>query len=263
MSSKTVYHKGMLLPDITARLSSPLQTREFDAVDIAVNGLQVSRARQEVHRVAFAVDASMASFERAAAAQADLLFVHHGLLWGRPAPITGALFGRLKYLLEHDLALFAAHLPLDAHPQLGNNAGLARRIGLQDLQPFGEYRGICIGWMGSLPEAKTLEEIETLLFDSTGSALGVLPFGPSAIRRVGIVSGGLPKAAAEAAGGGLDLFITGDASHEIYHECLEAGISVIFGGHYQTETWGVRAVREHVKAWTGLATTLIDMPTGL
>jgi len=94
MSSKTVYHKGMLLPDITDRLSTILEIRQFDAVDVALNGLQVSRAEQEVRQVAFAVDASMASFERAAAAQADLLFVHHGLFWGKPASITGVLFRR-------------------------------------------------------------------------------------------------------------------------------------------------------------------------
>jgi len=136
-------------------------------------------------------------------------------------------------------------------------------MGLRDVQPFGEYRGIHIGWMGSLPEEKTLEEIEALLFDSRDSSLAVLPFGPSTVRTVGVVSGGLPKAAAEAAARGLDLFITGDSSHEIYHECLEAGINVVFGGHYQTETWGVKAVREHVKSWKGISTTLIDVPTGL
>jgi dinuclear metal center YbgI/SA1388 family protein len=253
----------MLLPDIVDRLSALLDIPEFDSVDTALNGLQVSRNRQEVRNVAFAVDASMAGFERAAAARADLLFVHHGLFWGKPAPVTGVLFRRLKYLLERDMALFAAHLPLDVHPELGNNAALAGRLGLQETRPFGQYRGIRIGWMGSLAEEKTLEETAALLFDSPDSCLGVLPFGPPAIRTVGIVSGGLPKAAAEAADLGLDLFVTGDSSHEVYHECLEAGINVIFGGHYQTETWGVKAAKERVDRWKGLTTSLIDVPTGL
>lgn len=253
----------MQLSEFTDRMVDLLRIPEFEKIDVALNGLQVSRRKKEVHKVALAVDASMAAFQRAAGAQADLLFVHHGLFWGKPMPVEGNLYARLKYLMDKDLALFAAHLPLDTHPELGNNIGLARLLGLQGIEGFGEYRGIRIGWKGSLAHEKTIEEIENLVCGTGGSCLGALPFGPEKIRTVGIVSGGLPKAAGEAISEGLDLFITGDSSHEIYHECLEAGISVLFAGHYNTETWGIKALKKHMESWEGLDTVMIDAPTGL
>lgn len=231
--------------------------------DVALNGLQVTNSREEVNRAAFAVDACLESIRRAAQWKADLLFVHHGLFWGQPLALTAGHYQRIRELLSMDCALYAVHLPLDMHPELGNNAGLARRLGLRDLEPFGQYKGQKIGWKGELPEEKSLEEVAALAFGGRRAALGLLPFGPEAIRRVGIVSGGAADEALQAIEEKLDLFITGEASHTVYHACLEGRINVIFGGHYLTEVWGVKLLSEKLQAESGLEAVFLDIPTGL
>jgi dinuclear metal center YbgI/SA1388 family protein len=211
--------------------------------------------------VAFAVDACLESIRRAAEWKADLLFVHHGLFWGKPLAVTGGHYQRLRALIETNLALYAVHLPLDMHPELGNNAGLARRIGLQQLEPFGEYKGMKIGYRGRVAEEMTLEQVVRLCCGEQG--INVLPFGPENISTVGIVSGGAADEAYQAIDERLDLFITGDADHTIYHHCLEGRINVIFGGHYLTETSGVILLAEKLEKETDLKTIFLDIPTGL
>jgi putative NIF3 family GTP cyclohydrolase 1 type 2 len=161
-----------------------------------------------------------------------------------------------------DCALYAVHLPLDAHPTLGNNACLARRLGLREVEPFGEHRGVKIGCRGELPEALNLERVASLCCGAH-PPLGLLPFGPQSIRTVGIVSGGASQDALQAIDQGLDLFITGEPSHTVYHACLEAGINALFGGHYLTEVWGVKSVGEWLAKEHGLQTCFLDIPTGL
>jgi dinuclear metal center YbgI/SA1388 family protein len=192
-----------------------------------------------------------------------MLFVHHGLFWGSSVALTDRLYQRIRYLIENDLALYAVHLPLDAHPELGNNAGIARRLHLESVQPFGEYQGVKIGFKGILSENLNLEQIEAKLLGRPGAGLGKLPFGPERIATVGIVSGGDARAVHQAISEDLDLFITGDASHEIYHDAMEAGISVLFGGHYRTEVWGISEVARYLREQKNLETQLIDVPTGL
>jgi dinuclear metal center YbgI/SA1388 family protein len=205
----------------------------------------------------------MESFERAHSAGADLLFVHHGLFWGEASPIRGTLYRRIRFLLEKDMALYAVHLPLDAHPRLGNNAGIARELQLEEIEPFGEYKGVKIGFKGGFSESRKLEHVEHILCGDHGGCLGKLPFGPTDIRTVGIVSGGAPEVVGEAIATGLDLYITGDASHTIYHQSLEGGINVIFGGHYRTEVWGIRELAIHLEENFDIETQLLDIPTGL
>jgi dinuclear metal center YbgI/SA1388 family protein len=236
---------------------------ELTGVDSSLNGLQVAGSREEIRRVALAVDASLETFRRAAEWTADLLFVHHGLFWGREQAVTGGRYRRLRFLIESGLALYAVHLPLDMQPEFGNNAGLARRLGLRGLEPFGTYRGQRIGFKGELESALSLSEVAALLGEGDARTLGQLPFGPERSRRVGIVSGGAADEVLEAIEQGLDLYITGDASHTVYHACLEGGINVIFGGHYATEQWGVRLLGEKLARETGLETCFIDLPTGL
>ncbi|MBN1696955.1 MAG: Nif3-like dinuclear metal center hexameric protein [Spirochaetales bacterium] len=249
---------------------------EFDAVmhellqidlvrgtDASLNGLQVGRKEKEIQKVAFAVDASLQSFEQAAREDADLIFVHHGLLWSKQERIVGNLYKRLAFLAGRDLCLYAVHLPLDMHPELGNNIGIAKRLGLASPEPFGSYKGVKIGFKGRFETRKTIDEITDLLLSKKENRPFVLPFGPEKIETVGIVSGGDPKSALQAIEEELDLFITGDASHEIYHECLEAGLNVIFAGHYLTEVWGVKQVAEYLKKNTDLETLVLDIPTGL
>jgi dinuclear metal center YbgI/SA1388 family protein len=231
--------------------------------DTSLNGLQVGREDKEITKVACAVDASLESFRQAVQHEADLLFVHHGLLWSKQKRITGNFYKRLSFLMKSDLCLYAVHLPLDMHPELGNNIGIAKCLELQSPEPFGMYHGIKIGYKGSFSREKSLDEIVDILLCKKESCPGILPFGPGKIKTAGIVSGGDPKAVLQAIEEGLDLFITGDASHEVYHESLEAGINVIFAGHYRTEVWGIKQVAQYLGSETDLATIVLDIPTGL
>lgn len=231
--------------------------------DSALNGLQVGRIKQDILKVAFAVDACLETFERAAQWGADLVFVHHGLFWGRDLPITGSHYKRLKTLMDNDIALYAMHLPLDMHPEVGNNGVMAKILGLQKLKPFGEYKGTKIGFMGNLPEAEPLKDIVAKLFGGFENTLKVLPFGPEMVQSIGMVSGGGAMETYQAIEKNLDLYITGDASHTLFHPSQEGEINVIFGGHYATEIWGVQTLCEKLYEETGIDTLFIDVPTGL
>ncbi len=253
----------MLLRNLDTFLKEFLEIESFSQIDASLNGLQVGRPDKEVRRVAFSVDAALETMQRAVEAKADLLVVHHGLFWGQAEAIVGPRFERMRTLIENDLCLYAVHLPLDAHLEVGNNAVMAKRLGLREIEPFGRYHGRFVGCKGQLPDDKTIREVAEALFTSAENALALLPFGTEGIRSVGIVSGGAPRNVSEAIEEGLDLFITGDASHTIYHEALEAGINVVFGGHYATETWGVRRLADLLSEKYGVETIEIDVPTGL
>ncbi|HAK45424.1 MAG TPA: Nif3-like dinuclear metal center hexameric protein [Spirochaeta sp.] len=258
----------MKLSEIDAYYRGLMQIDELERIDVSMNGIQVAAgegepAGVEIGRIAFAVDACMESFERAAEAGAGMLLVHHGLFWGRPLRIDGTHYKRLKFLIENNISLYAAHLPLDMHPEFGNNAGMCESLGITEPEPFGDYHGVKIGFKGRLPEACSIEEILDKLGLSADRALSVLPFGPKDIKNVALVSGGAPDEVYQAMDEEADLYITGDASHQIYHPCLENGINLICGGHYHTETWGVRLLSERTRTDLGLETVFIDIPTGL
>ncbi|WP_455382566.1 Nif3-like dinuclear metal center hexameric protein [Salinispira pacifica] len=253
----------MKLEQLDAYFRSILPIEDMVSSDSSLNGIQVGRADLEVEKVAFCVDACLESYRRTVDQGAQLLFVHHGIYWGRVEPVTGPNYERMRTLISNDVALYAAHLPLDMHGEFGNNAQMAKALELRDREPFGLYRGTPIGWKGTLPREMSIEEITRLLFHEPSAVLGTLPFGPSRIRTVGIVSGGAPHEVDQAIEQGLDLYITGESTHTVYHKCLEAGINVIFGGHYLTEVWGVQAVARKLEADTGLSTCFIDLPSGL
>jgi dinuclear metal center YbgI/SA1388 family protein len=252
----------MRCADLYAYLDRLFDFRRWAEKDGNASGLQVARQGGEVARVAFAVDACLESIEAAGAAGAQVLVVHHGLLWGKEQPLTGTLYRRVRRLCELDVALVGIHLPLDAHPEVGNNRGIMRALGIDDPQPFGLYKGVAIGWKGVLPRPMALAEVAAAATGG-GAPIRVLASGPDPVRSVAAVSGGAPGEVRQAIAEGLDCYITGDASHAIVHEAREAGISLVFGGHYQTETWGVRQLAERLAQDTGLATTFIDLPTGL
>ena len=235
----------------------------FARLDDSLNGIQVGRSAGAISTVAFAVDACAQTIERARDGGAQVLFVHHGLFWGKPVPIQGAMLGRLSSLLSADMALYACHLPLDAHPELGNNAVLAAMLGLTDIEPFGEYHGVAIGCKGRLPVPITVDEALHRIMPSGDAARLVLPFGPAAVSSVAIVSGGAPFEALEAIAQGIDLYITGEPSHSIYHQVEEAGLNFVAAGHYATEVHGVKAVARRVERDLGLKTFFIEYPTGL
>lgn len=252
----------MTIAELDRWMQNTFAPDAFSRIDSSQNGLQVARRGTEIRRIATAVDAAMDVFDAAVAWDADLLFVHHGLFWGREQVVTGPHYARLARLLEADLALYAMHLPLDAHLELGNNAVMAEVLGLREVSPFGLIRGIPIGVEGKLAEPTGVDAIVDRLFGAE-TPLAVLPFGPSQIRSVGIISGGAPLEVDQAIDLGLDLYITGDANHIAYHRCREAGINAIFGGHYATETFGVQRVAERLARDFSVETRFLDVPTGL
>ncbi len=258
----------MLLSGIDRYFRGLMEIDRLEKTDISMNGIQVGAGNGnadnvEVKKAAFAVDACMETFERAAELGADLLVVHHGLFWGRPVQVDGAHLRRLRYLFDNNIALYASHLPLDIHPEFGNNAGICSALGIIEPEPFGEYHGIKIGYKGRLSPALSMDEILERLGLTFDRALSVLPFGPEQISIVAVVSGGAANDVYQAIDEKADLYITGDASHAIYHPCLENGINLICGGHYNTETWGVRLLSERTASDLEIETVFIDVPTGL
>jgi len=256
-------------------MSNELTTAKLDAFfrgfldfekfadDSSLNGIQVDNDGSPVRKIAFGVDAVMSTFEHAAAIGAGALFVHHGLFWGAPARLTDNLRRRIKFLLDHNICLFGVHLPLDHHPEFGNNAVMAKLLGLENIEPFGVYHGKKIGCKGTFSAPVTIEEAVKKINFMNRPAVGIFPFGKKECLNAAVVSGGGFDNVRDAIEENVDLFITGECAHFNYHECLEAKLNMIAGGHYNTEVWGVRAVMDHCAAKLGIDTEFIDNPTGL
>jgi dinuclear metal center YbgI/SA1388 family protein len=225
-------------------------------VDHCPNGLQVQGATEVTH-LATGVSASVELFERAIAAGAQLIVTHHGLFWeGDDARVVGALRDRLRVLLAADVSLASYHLPLDAHPTIGNNALIAAGLGLEDRQPFGRYGGREIGVRGRFPDdGVTAAELVARVAELTAREPLARPGGPPLIRSVGIVSGGGGRSVQEAASAGLDAFITGEAEEWASAIARELSIHFIAAGHHATETFGVRALGEHLSTRFGVTHT--------
>lgn len=239
-----------------------LPMEEFTRADSAINGIQIGDESQEIHKIAFAVDASVATLNKAHSLKADMLFVHHGLFWGQPLAIKGNHYKRVHSAISKGISLYAVHLPLDQSRELGNNIAVARELNLLDVEPFGSYKGLEIGWKGRLPEPKSCDAIVRRLYGDY-QGVNLLTFGKDPVETVAIVSGGAAWEVAQAVEQGIDLFITGEPSHQTYHFCLEQKINVLAAGHYNSETFGVKAVAEKVENELHLETAFIDIPTGL
>jgi dinuclear metal center YbgI/SA1388 family protein len=249
------------LPSVVHYLDELLAPDEFPG-DASLNGLQVEGSRR-VERIALAVDACETSIRRAVRLKADILIVHHGLFWGETRPLTGILARRVGLLLTNGLSLYAAHLPLDAHAEIGNNARLAALLSIAEPHPFGRYRGAAIGLYGRLPREIGIRSLAAALRRKLGSRTSTFSFGPPRIRTLGIVSGGGAFLAQEAARRGCDALLTGETSHSAYHTAREAKISLVHAGHYATETLGLKALGARMRADLGLPAKFIDVPTGL
>lgn len=250
----------MRITHLITYLNRLLRVAEIE--DSSMNGLQVEGA-EEVSRVAFAVDACQAAFDKAAAQGAQLLIVHHGLFWDKPIFLAGPHYRRIKTLLKANLALYAAHLPLDYHPKLGNNAELARLLRLKNRRPFGLYRKMFLGVSGELAKPLPVETVARQLARATGQPIvRVLKNGPKLVRRVGCISGGAAKMLDQVAAAGLDTYVTGETAHSAFHEAAELRLNVIFGGHYATEILGLKALARRIKAKFNLQTVFLDLPTG-
>jgi dinuclear metal center YbgI/SA1388 family protein len=237
-----------------------LRLGEFQDWDGAVNGLQVEN-RGRVTRIAAAVDASRATIRKAASAGANLLLVHHGLFWSPTHPWTGPRYDLIRMLIEHDTAVYSAHLPLDAHPKLGNNAQLCAALDLHRLQPFFPAKGRLIGLRGESNIRR--EELCQRLRKATGEEVKLIPGGPTRCRRIGVVTGGAGGDLLLAANAGVDTFVTGEGPHWTFAAAEDAGINVLYGGHYATETFGVRALAAHLARKFSLPWLFVDHPTGL
>jgi len=250
------YHDNMKLKEFSNKLSSLLNMEAFDGVDVSLNGLQCGDENANIEKVAFAVDANMQSIEKAIENKANMLFVHHGMFWGKPFAITGYHYDKLKALLDNNLAVFACHLPLDAHLEFGNNAQMAKRLNLEDIKPFSLYKGLYVGVKGSFHEPVTTSSIlETL---GIRNSVRTMVIGKDKkIKNIAIVSGDGAFDMYEALDDGLDALITGEARYSIYNDCVEAGFTMLCLGHYETETFGVKAVMQEVSKM-GLETCFID-----
>jgi dinuclear metal center YbgI/SA1388 family protein len=230
--------------------------------DYGENGLQVEGA-EDIDLLAFAVDTNRQTIEGAIQAGAGILVVHHGLFWGKPLPIVGPHRKRVQALLMAGCSLYACHLPLDRHPEIGNNVQLARLLGLSVTGGFAETFGFSIGVVAQAPEGMSCADLVQGLGQATGGKPLLLSGGPPEVRRVAILSGGGAGEIPLVAQAGCDTFITGETSHSYYHDAAEYGINVIYGGHYATETVGVRALAVHLSHKFDLPTVFIDRPTGL
>src|SRR5437660_1670996 len=220
----------MQLGELVTYLDAYLRVGEVPDAPHALNGLQVTKTG-DVGRLAAAVDLCEATVRMAVEQRSDLLLVHHGLFWGGPKPLTGPAYRRVAGLVQNNVALYSAHLPLDLHPEVGNNAVLARQLGVTLRGGFGTEYGVA--------------------------------FGPERVRRVGIVTGGAGSMIGQARAAGLDTYITGEGAHHTFFDAEELGVNVFYAGHYATETVGIKALAEHLCAKFGLPWTFLDHPTGL
>jgi dinuclear metal center YbgI/SA1388 family protein len=248
-----------------SRLDARLRTEDFADVDASANGLQVGGEDGTVEHVAFAVDAAAETIDGAAEAGADLLVTHHGLIWDGIARLTGRQFDLVRRLVEADLGLYVSHLPLDAHTELGNAAGVADLVGVVEREPFGTMGHEHVGLAGRATELTDVESVADRLatqLDLGDGSVRTLPFGPDRIEEVAIVTGSGADWLPEAIDRGVDAFVTGEGKQQVYHEAKEAGVSVVLAGHYATETFGVRSLESLADEW-GVETTFLRAPTGL
>lgn len=248
------------LSSIVAYCDRVLRTAEVRDYDQAVNGLQVENDGR-VRRIAATVDASLATVRLAIAARADLLLVHHGLFWSPSWPWVGKRRELIQLLVEHNLAVYSSHLPLDLHPRLGNNIQLGRALGFRRFQPFFCEKGQYLGCRVETRMAR--EELGRRLAKALGRPALLIPAGPAECRRIGVVTGGAGSQLQLAAQEGVDTFITGEGPHWTYARAEEWGLNVFYGGHYATETFGVKALAAELSRRFQVPWQFLDHPTGL
>lgn len=254
----------MQLQDLVQRLDERLEIAAYRDHDPSVNGLQVGDESTPIDHVVGAVDAANATIDAAGDVGGDLLLVHHGLFWGGGEPLTRHRYERIRRLIEDDIAVYAAHLPLDGHQSVGNAAIISERLGVTDRSPFPNEE-LPIGCTGTFDNPKSPDELTAEMADIVGAgsdSIGMLGPIPDSIEEVAVVTGRGTDYIESAAAVGADLLITGEGKHEAYHEAADIGLGVVLAGHYATETFGVSAVLDIVADW-GIETTFVDVPTGL
>ncbi|MEQ1887487.1 MAG: Nif3-like dinuclear metal center hexameric protein [Bryobacteraceae bacterium] len=248
------------LAAIVNHCNALLRTRDINDYDGAANGLQVENSGA-VTRIAATVDASLATVRLAIKARANLMIVHHGLFWSPSHPWVGKKYELLQALLDNDIAVYSSHLPLDAHPKLGNNAQLCAALDLRGLKPFFVSHGQEIGLQSHANISR--DELALRLHRVTGNKPLLIPGGLKQCRRIGVVTGGAGGELKQAAKEGVDTFITGEGPHWTYALAEELGVNVLYGGHYATETFGVKALAAHLSKKFRVPWVFLDHPTGL
>lgn len=252
--------------EIAEHLDALLETATVPDYGPALNGLQLAN-RAPVRRVAAAVDLSRRTIEAAIASGANLMVVHHGMFWGGAQRLVGAAYERLRLLLEHDVAVYSSHLPLDRHATLGNNALLARELGLEPADGFGDYKGVAIGVRGTcdVATAELVRRADAYARRYDGAAIATAHDDARRTRRWAIATGGSGSSDAIrlAASLGVDTLVVGEGPHHTAVEAPEHDVVLVYAGHYATETLGVQAVARHLERTYGLPWTFVHAPTGL
>ncbi|MEM2974333.1 MAG: Nif3-like dinuclear metal center hexameric protein [Candidatus Micrarchaeia archaeon] len=248
------------LNEITKFLDKELRIRSIK--DESKNGLQL-KGKPEVKKIVAGVDACLELFEKAAEKNADMIIVHHGLLWGknplkRPREI---LRKRISLLKNRRISLYACHLPLDVHPRLGNNFQLSLLFKIKNPRPFADYHGKKIGFYGDMTKPMKIKEFIKYVAKTLGKPKTLL-FGSKIVKKLGIISGGGSSALMENIAG-IDTLLLGEHNHSAYHYAKERKINVVSAGHYITETFGIKAVTDELKKMFDVETEFIDIPTGL
>jgi dinuclear metal center YbgI/SA1388 family protein len=248
------------LSDIVRYADDFLRTREVGDWDNALNGLQIENSGR-VKRIGAAVDVSTRVLTEARNRDVDLLIVHHGLFWSGLQPIRGALRRQLRLAFENDIALYGAHLPLDIHPRVGNNALLVAALGLKSAQPFLEEKGQLVGLKvrASLACSALVRKVQRAL----NRSVKVFDSGPKQTRLIGIVTGAAGSEIYRVADEGIDTFITGEAPHWAAVAAEELSMNLLLGGHYATEVFGVKALAAHLSKRFKVPWEFIDCPTEL
>jgi dinuclear metal center YbgI/SA1388 family protein len=248
------------LSEIVNYTNDFLRIREIGDWDNAVNGLQIENSGR-VTKIGASVDASTRVLAAAAKQNVDLLIVHHGLFWSGLQPVTGVLRRQLDLAFENNIALYSAHLPLDLHPRVGNNALLAAALGLKSNLPFFEEKGQMIGLKAgaSLPR----DELNRKLQKALSGSVRAFMFGPKKTGTIGVITGGAGSEIYKVAQEGIDTFITGEAPHWAAVAADELGMNLLLGGHYATEVFGVKALAAHLSKRFKIPWAFIDCPTGM
>ena len=246
--------------DIAQYIDEYLRVREIEDWPNALNGLQLENSGT-VTKIAAAVDVSTRALEAAANAGANLLVVHHGMFWPGLRPVTRALHRQLKTALDHDIAVYSAHLPLDLHPEVGNNILLMRALGVENSEPFFQEKGSLLGRRGAVNILAS--KLALRLERAVGGPVKQIAVGPKIAGRVGVITGAAGGEIERVAAQGIETFITGEAPHWAAVAAEELGINLLLGGHYATETFGLKALAARLSKRFKISYTFIDCPTGL
>ena len=248
------------LSEIVEYTNDYLRVEEIEDWPNALNGLQIENSGK-LTKIGAAVDISTRVLTAAAAKQVDLLIVHHGLFWPGLQSVTGALRRQLKIAFENDIALYSAHLPLDVHSKVGNNAQLASALGFKSTKRFLKEKGESVGLKAkaSVPRSALIRKLKTVLH----GPVKIFNYGPREPRRVGIVTGAGGSEIYRVAEAKIDSFITGEAPHWAAVAAEGLGMNLILGGHYATETFGVKALAAHLSKRFTIPWEFLDFPTGL